>query len=285
MTNSTHSETSRALRSHGVITVARHFLKIDEPWAKEKIPDYLGQVDHSLAIDDKHTYEAMLEEEERSLNLLMRRMGVCNRSLAVVLQGRDGAGKTGATMRIAEALGYDYKIFASVPISAPTVEELNHGFLWRFTKNERWPASGQLRVFDRSWAERLLVERAMKITPEEDIRESYGIIRMFEKLWTMQGITVVKLWLDITKDEQKERFKQRKKDKPWKISDSDAVARKHWDDYTPAANEMFHRTGTDFAPWHIISSEDKRYSRITVLRVINAALREALGPEKDGKKD
>ncbi len=125
----------------------------------------------------------------------------------------------------------------------------------------------------------------MKITPPEEIHESYAIIRMFEKLWTMQGITIVKIWLDITKDEQKKRFKARKKDKPWKISDSDAVARKHWDDYTPAANEMFHRTGTDFAPWHIISSEDKRYSRITVLRVINQALRKALGPEKDKEKD
>ena len=284
MSQATHSGSLRSLKGHGVITVARHFPKIDEPWAKDDIPDYIGQVDHSLAIDDKKAYNAMLEEEERELNLLMRRMGAEGRALAVVLQGRDGAGKTGATMRIAEALGYDYKIFASVPISAPSVEELNHGFLWRFTKNERWPASGQLRVFDRSWAERLLVERAMKITPEEDIRESYGTIRMFEKLWTLQGITVVKLWLDITKGEQKKRFKARKKDKPWKISDSDAVARKHWDDYTPAANEMFHRTGTDFAPWHIISSEDKRYSRITVLRIINAAMRDALGPEKEEKK-
>lgn len=96
---------------------------------------------------------------------------------------------------------------------------------------------------------------------------------------------VVSIFVNPLQFAPKERFKQRKKDKPWKISDSDAVARKHWDDYTPAANEMFHRTGTDFAPWHIISSEDKRYSRITVLRVINAALREALGPEKDGKKD
>jgi polyphosphate kinase 2 (PPK2 family) len=263
-----------------VITVARS-IPLDEPFHQEDIPEYIDAVDHSLAMDDKHEYKAALKEEEATLNLLVRRMAARGQSLAVVLQGRDGAGKTGATMRIAEALGYDYKLFASVPISAPTVEELSHGYLWRFTKNERWPAFGQLRVFDRSWAERLLVERAMKITPMDKINESYGTIRLFEKLWTQQGVNIVKIWLDITKDEQKKRFKQRKKDKPWKISDSDAVARKHWNDYTPAANEMFHRTGTDFAPWHIISSEDKRYSRITVLRVVNAALRKALGPDKD----
>jgi polyphosphate kinase 2 (PPK2 family) len=278
MANST--TTPLSLTKQGVITVARS-IPLDAPWHREDIPEYIDAVDHSLALDDKAAYEAALKKEEQALNLLVRRMAGQNQALAVVLQGRDGAGKTGATMRIAEALGYDYKIFASVPISAPTVEELSHGYLWRFTKNERWPSFGQLRVFDRSWAERVLVERAMKITPIEKINESYGTIRLFEKLWTQQGVTIVKIWLDITKDEQKKRFKQRKKDKPWKISDSDAVARKHWNDYTPAANEMFHRTGTDYAPWHIISSEDKRYSRITVLRVINAALRKALGPEKD----
>ena len=281
MANTSHSSTPVSLTKQGVITVARSFTQIDEPFRREAIPEYIEAVDHSLALDDKKAYKVALKEEEQALNLLVRRLAPANQSVVVVLQGRDGAGKTGATMRIAEALGYDYKIFASVPISAPTVEELNHGFLWRFTKNERWPAFGQLRVFDRSWAERLLVERAMKITPPEQIHDSYAIIRMFEKLWTMQGITVVKIWLDISKDEQKKRFKARKKDKPWKISDSDAVARKHWDDYTPAANEMFHRTGSDYAPWHVISSEDKRYSRITVLRVINQALRKALGPEKD----
>jgi polyphosphate kinase 2 (PPK2 family) len=280
MAHSATSKTPLSLTKQGVITVARS-IPLDEPFHQEDIPEYIDAVDHSLAMDDKHEYKAALKEEEATLNLLVRRMAARGQSLAVVLQGRDGAGKTGATMRIAEALGYDYKLFASVPISAPTVEELSHGYLWRFTKNERWPAFGQLRVFDRSWAERLLVERAMKITPMDKINESYGTIRLFEKLWTQQGVNIVKIWLDITKDEQKKRFKQRKKDKPWKISDSDAVARKHWNDYTPAANEMFHRTGTDFAPWHIISSEDKRYSRITVLRVVNAALRKALGPDKD----
>jgi polyphosphate kinase 2 (PPK2 family) len=276
-----HQSAFASLTKQGVITVARTTAQVDEPYRKETIPEYLDAVDHTLSSPDKKAYKVALKDEEKILNLLVRRMAAQNQAVVIVLQGRDGAGKTGATMRIAEALGYDYKIFASVPISAPTVEELNHGFLWRFTKNERWPAFGQLRVFDRSWAERLLVERAMKITPPEQINDSYATIRMFEKLWTMQGITVVKIWLDITKDEQKKRFKARKNDKPWKISDSDAVARKHWDDYTPAANELFHRTGTDYAPWHLISSEDKRYSRITVLRVVNQALRKALGPEKD----
>ncbi len=119
MANTTHSAAPTSLTKQGVITVARTFERIDEPWHRGAIPDYIEAVDHSLALTDKKAYTAALEQEEQTLNLLVRRMGTENKALAIVLQGRDGAGKTGATMRIAEALGYDYKIFASVPISAP----------------------------------------------------------------------------------------------------------------------------------------------------------------------
>ena len=261
----------------GALKVARQFPNLVEPWSDEVIPDYLGSVDHTLEIADKATYEAQLRQEEVELNLLVRRLADAKKSLVVVLQGRDGAGKTGATMRITEALGYDFKIFHGVPIGPPTEEEFAHNYLWRFHKDERMPAYGQVRVFDRSWAERLLVERVMNLTPENLLQHSYGEIRVFEWLMHSQGSVVVKLWLDITKGEQKKRFKARRQDKPWKVSTSDDVARSHWDDYTPAANEMFHRTGSDFAPWFIVSSEDKRYSRIAVLRTINQQLRDALG--------
>jgi polyphosphate kinase 2 (PPK2 family) len=109
------------------------------------------------------------------------------------------------------------------------------------------------------------------------VQRSFGEIRAFEWLLQQQGAVLVKVWMDISKDEQKRRFEDRAKDKPWKLSDSDEVARAHWDDYTVAANEMFHLTGTDFAPWHIISSEDKRYSRVNLLRIVNQALKDACG--------
>ena len=82
--------------------------------------------------------------------------------------------------------------------------------------------------------------------------------------------------IDISKDEQGSRFKARAAGKPWKVSPSDKVAREHWGDYTLAANEMFHRTGTENAPWYLVSSEDKYYSRVTVLQTINQVLREEL---------
>lgn len=265
------------LQKSGVIRIAGEFPNLIEPWSKTKVPNYLGAVDHSLAIEDKGEYEKALKKAETEFNLLVREMAAAKKSLIIALQGRDGAGKTGATMRITEALGYDFKIFGSVPVGPPTEEEKAHDYLWRFYKHERMPAAGQVRVFDRSWQERVLVEKVMGFTSEDKIRDSYAELRAFEWQLQRQGVVLVKIWLDITKGEQKKRFKARKADKPWKVSASDDVARAHWSDYTPAANELFHRTGTDFAPQFIISSEDKRYSRVTVLEVINQQLRQALG--------
>lgn len=261
---------------HGVIKVARSFSNLIEPWVEEDIPDYLGNIDHSLAINSRVRYAQALAAEQAKLNTLVRQLKERGKSLVVALQGRDGAGKGGATKRIAEAVGHDFKIFQSVPIGPPTQEEQEHPFLHRFQKGDRMPAVGQVRVFDRCWAERVLVERVMNLTPKKDLRASYAQIRVFEWQMTQSGVVLVKIWLDITTGEQKRRLDRRKRNKPWKVSANDYVARKHWDAYTPAANELFFRTGTDFAPWHIISSEDKLFSRVQVLKVINAALKEAL---------
>lgn len=266
---------------NGAIKVARVFHSPTDPWQKEAhIPDYLGEVDHSLAIDSKKKYKRKLAAQEIEIGKQVRMLKDAGRALIVVFQGRDAAGKSGATQRIVEALGFDMSIFQGVPIKKPTDEELAHPYLWRFFRNDRMPALGQMRVFDRSWAERLLVERVMKLASKEAIRESYAEIRTFEWLLEKQGCIVIKFWLDITKDEQWKRFEDRKREKAWKLSPYDLEAREKWDEYTRAANEMFLRTGTDYAPWYIISSEDKRYSRVTVLDIINRELRAVLHPRR-----
>lgn len=238
--------------------------------------DYLSLVDHSLKIDSKKKYEHKLKKQEEKFNSLVRKLEDAERAVIIVLQGRDGAGKSGAAQRMMEALGYDPKIFLWVPIGPPTQDEKAHPYLWRFHTGERMPRIGQARVFDRSWAERLLVEPVMKIIGPKTLERSYSEIRTYEWLLTRQGAVLVKLWMDITKDEQARRFEDRKKDKPWKVSDSDTIAREHWDDYTVAANRMFTYTGTRYAPWYIVNSEDKRYSRVNVLKTINGALAAAL---------
>ncbi len=262
---------------NGVIAVRRCFSCVAEPYNKKDRPgDYLGLVDHSLRIKKKESYKRALCREEVAFNRLVRKLEKQKRSLIIVLQGRDGAGKSGACERILHAVDYDHKIFLWIPIGPPTEDERAHPHLWRFMTGERMPKYGQVRVFDRSWHERVLVEPVMKITDRDLVRASYSELRSFEWLLQSQGAVIVKFWLDISKDEQLRRFKARAASKPWKMSPSDKEARKHWDEYTVAANEMFHRTGTDFAPWYVVSSEDKRYSRVTVLQTINMALREAL---------
>jgi len=269
---------------NGAIKIARHFHSPTDDFHDEKGFDYLGEVDHKLAIASKKDYKKKLSKREIELNKLVRKLEASGRALIVVFQGRDGAGKSGATARIVEALGFDMSVFQGVPIKKPTEEERAHPYLWRFFRNDRMPAKGQMRVFDRSWAERLLVERVKKLASPEDLDRSYTEIRTFEWLLEQQGCIVVKFWLDITKDEQWKRFEDRRKNKKWKFTPDDLEAREHWDDYTACANEMFLRTGTDYAPWYIISSEDKRYSRVTVLDVINRELRAALKDAPKPKK-
>jgi len=271
------------VRPDGIIQLARHFDNPLEPFvavATKDIPDVLAQVDHSLTFESKKDYEKALAKEEERLNINVRKLAEAKKFLAVVFQGRDGAGKSGATIRISEALDHDAKLFRSVPIGPPTEDERAHPPQWRFFRDDRMPAYGQVRVYDRSWAEEVLVVRVNKIKPEPVWQKAYAQNRAMEYMFEQEGGIVVKIWFDITKAEQKARFEARAKDKPWKLSPSDGEARKKWKQYTKAANEMFFRTSTDFAPWFIVASEDKRYSRVHVLKIINEQLEEALGCQK-----
>jgi polyphosphate kinase 2 (PPK2 family) len=261
---------------NGALVVSRCFADIRAPYTDERVPDYLSLVDHSLSLGKKEYNELLQEVEEKFNKRVREQLKEAGKFLVFVLQGRDGAGKTGARVRIESALDNDAKIFQAICIGPPTEDERAHPHLWRFMTGERMPRFGEVRVFDRSWAERVLVEPVMKLAPKEAIERSYAELRAFEWLLEQQGGIIVKVWMDITKDEQEKRFKARAEEKPWKLSDSDSVAREHWDDYTLYANRMFHLTGTDFAPWYIISSEDKRYSRITLLQIANDAIKRAV---------
>ena len=136
---------------NGVIAVNLTYDDIIEPYKKQnKILDYLSLVDHSLQISSKKEYAKALDAEQAKLNSLVRKLKKQERFLIIVFQGRDGAGKSGATERIIEALDYDMKIFLTVPVGVPTDAEKAHPFLWRFMIGERMPEFGQVRVFDRS---------------------------------------------------------------------------------------------------------------------------------------
>ena len=260
------------LADSGVIHVARCFPSPVDPWHKgANVPDYLSLVDHSLALGKKK-YEALISSEQEQLNTLVRQLAEERLSLVVVLQGRDAAGKTGASKKIIEAVDHDWRLFKIIPVGPPTDEERNQPYLLRFFEDDRMPEYGQMHVFDRSWAEDVLVVPVMKLASTTHVRNCYPEIRTMEWLLRRSRTIVVKLWLDITKEEQLKRFKKRESEKPWKYKKSDIEARKNWDKYTKWGNRLFYWTGSTWAPWNIIPADDKYFSRVMCLRTIRNAV-------------
>lgn len=260
--------TDYELQDSGVIKVARCFSPVNQPWVKgARVPDYLDLVGHDHEISSKK-YKKRMTEEERRLTLNVRRLKDAKMSLVVAFQGRDGAGKSGASKRIVEAVD-DWRIITVVPVGQPNDEEANQFFMLRFFERDRMPGFGEVRIFDRCWAEEALVVPVMNLGSTAHVRNAYPEIRTMEWLLRRSRVVLVKIWLDITKDEQAIRFAARKEEKPWKYQESDEVARENWDGYTKWGNQLFYWTGSEYAPWFIVPADDKRYSRVTCLQVIN----------------
>lgn len=184
--------------------------------------------------------------------------------LIVVFEGWDAAGKGGNIYRLVENL--NPRLYRVVPVGSPNDIEKAHHYLWRFF--EAIPKAGHITIFDRSWYGRVLVERVEGFCSEEEWKRAYREINEFEEVLTQAGVIVVKFWLHIDKETQLERFNSRQLDpeKKWKITAEDWRNRNKWKDYEIAANEMLRKTSTINAQWVIVESNDKRYSRIKVLK-------------------
>jgi len=183
----------------------------------------------------------------------------------IVYEGWDAAGKGGNITRLARhmnPLGYHV-----LPVSAPNDYEKNHHYLWRFIRH--FPEAGHFAIFDRSWYGRVLVERVEGFCSEPEWQRAYQEINEMEQDYvTGSGGGIIKFWLEIDKDEQLKRFRQREADplKQYKITEDDWKNREKWDLYEPAVNEMLARTSTSFAPWIVIESDDKWYARVKTLK-------------------
>jgi polyphosphate kinase 2 (PPK2 family) len=181
-----------------------------------------------------------------------------------VFEGSDAAGKGGAIKRLVEPL--DPRHYRVTSFAKPTFDEKRHPFLWRFYPYV--PGHGGMSVFDRSWYGRVLVERVEGFANDDEWGRAYEEIVTFERTNSLEGVIIVKLWLQISGDEQLRRFEDRQNDplRRWKITDEDWRNRKKADQYAIAAEEMFERTDHHLAPWDIISGEQKRHARVQVLR-------------------
>jgi polyphosphate kinase 2 (PPK2 family) len=192
----------------------------------------------------------------------------------VVFEGMDAAGKGGTIRRLAWAM--DPRSLKVWPIGAPNAIEAKQHYLQRFWA--RLPEKTQIAVFDRSWYGRVLVERVEKLTPTKDWQRAYGEINAFEQQLIDDGIRVVKLFLHISKEQQRTELLERMRDplKRWKLSYDDFRNRARWPNYVHAIEDMFDRTSTAAAPWHVVPSDDKPAARAEALGILVRELSKGL---------
>jgi polyphosphate kinase 2 (PPK2 family) len=232
----------------------------------------LSEVDLSPVMPD--------EEYGRQLKILQNRLGelhnvVYRKKIPVIIcyEGWDAAGKGGNIRRIAKPL--DPRGFDVIPIAAPEPHELARHYLWRFWTS--LPKSGHIRVFDRTWYGRVMVERLEGFCTEDDWKRAFNEINEFERQLTDWGAVVLKFWMHIDQDTQLSRFTDRQNipEKQWKLTEEDWRNREKWPQYEEAVDEMIQKTSTENSPWFIIESNDKKFARIKTLKILIDALEKA----------
>jgi len=248
----------------------------------DKTPPMLPRIDRrdpitALKLDQpltKERYDRELEQWQGRLNLLSRHRGFGALSVIVVFEGQDAAGKGGAIRRITGAL--DARRYQGIPIAAPSEEERAQPYLWRFWRHI--PRRGRFTIYDRSWYGRVLVERVEGFCGEYDWMRAYSEICDFEEQLVRNNTVLVKFWVQISKEEQLKRFREREKTsfKRFKITPEDWRNRKKWDAYHVAACDMLDRTSTSIAPWTLVEANNKYYARIKVLKTLCKRIEDAL---------
>ena len=226
---------------------------------------------HVLAEED---YKRELKEQQERLSALTLEMYRHRVPLVIAYEGWDAAGKGGNIKRVTAAMdARDYKVW---PIGAPSKDELAHPFLWRFWT--KLPRSGHAAIFDRTWYGRVLVERIEGFATQDEWRRAFDEINEFEDDLRIWGAVLVKFWVDVSPEEQLRRFHDRENDpaRRWKITPEDWRNREKNDLYYRCVDDMLRLTSTEYAPWHVIPSDDKRYARVKALKVINGALEKRL---------
>jgi len=216
---------------------------------------------------------ARLLEELTELQELL--YAVQAQSLLVILQGRDTSGKDGTIRRVTGPLNSQSCSVASFKV--PTEEELAHDFLWRV--HAKTPAARDIKIFNRSHYEDVLVVRVHELVPEQVWRPRYEHINAFERLLADSGTIILKFYLHISKAEQEKRLRKRENDpiKSWKLSVGDWQEREYWDAYSEAYEEALNRCSAKHAPWFVVPADKKWFRDLAVAE----AMRDALIPFKD----
>lgn len=232
---------------------------------RETAESILAKTDLSKSMP-KEVYEERLKELQKKMEHLHGEL--YRRRIPVVLgfEGWDAGGKGGAIKRLTSHM--DPRGYVVNPTASPSDTEKAHHYLWRFWR--AMPKAGHIAIFDRTWYGRVMVERLEGFCSENDWQRAYNEINEFEKELKDWGAVIIKFWVQIDKDTQLARFQERQNnpEKQWKITDEDWRNREKWDEYEVAVNEMLQKTNTEYAPWHILESVDKKYARIKALKIV-----------------
>lgn len=193
-----------------------------------------------------------------------------NRRIAIIFEGRDAAGKGGSIRRFMEHL--NPRAMRVVALPKPTEEETGQWYFQRYAK--QLPNRGEIVFFDRSWYNRAVVEPVNGFCTTEQYKQFMRQVPEFEHMLYEDGITVIKFWFSISKDEQLKRFQSRKKNplKQWKLNPIDSKAQELWDKYKHYKELMFSKTHTTFSPWVIVKANNKRKARLESMRYVLSAI-------------
>ncbi|WP_295138960.1 polyphosphate kinase 2 [uncultured Reyranella sp.] len=211
----------------------------------------------------RKVYEKELRELQVELCRLQDWIKVSGERVVIVLEGRDAAGKGGAIKALTERVSP--RVFRVVALPAPSDRDKTQMYIQRYV--ERFPAGGEIVIFDRSWYNRAGVEYVMGFCTPEQHRRFLDICPVFEKFVIDGGLRLIKIWLEVGQEEQDRRFKARIEDpvRQWKLSPMDIESYSRWYDYSKARDLMFQHTDTEHAPWHIVHSDDKKRARLNVI--------------------
>ena len=211
----------------------------------------------------RSAYEQELEKLHGELVSLQRWVVHKGLKVCVVFEGRDGAGKGGTIKALTERVSP--RVFRVVALPAPTDREKSQMYVQRYLSH--FPAAGEVVIFDRSWYNRAGVERVMGFTSEDEVFRFLRLAPLVERAMVDSGIILLKYWLEVGQEEQTRRIESRIDDprKVWKLSPMDLKSYSRWYEYSRARDEMLAATNTDFAPWHVADSNDKKRARLNII--------------------
>jgi PPK2 family polyphosphate:nucleotide phosphotransferase len=214
----------------------------------------------------KHAKAELERQRDRIRALQERLYAGSQRSLLIVLQAMDTGGKDGAIKHVFNGVNpQGCRVWS---FRQPSAEELAHDFLWRY--HRRAPARGMITIFNRSHYEEVLVVRVKELVPESVWQPRYAMVNDFERMLTLNGVVILKFFLNISRDEQKQRLQARLDNpaKHWKFSSDDLRDRALWHDFRTAYEDALTRCSTPHAPWHIVPANRKWYRNLVIARTI-----------------